>query len=114
MGECEKDERDEEKVVSDPSLEKVIGLKCEDPPDRRVEELEVRMVRLESKLEILSKAQLGEKSRYDESRFKPQDEELRGYERDKSVWGDLGNDGYDGATAREVWYGGELRLHDPP
>ncbi|XP_022035144.1 uncharacterized protein LOC110937011 [Helianthus annuus] len=56
VGECEKDERDEEKVVSDPSLEKVIGLKCEDPPDRRVEELEERMVHLESKIETLSKA----------------------------------------------------------
>ncbi|XP_021984757.1 uncharacterized protein LOC110880566 [Helianthus annuus] len=59
VGECEKDERDE-KVVSGPSLEKVIGLKCGDPPDRRVEELEERMVRLESKLEILSKAKCGD------------------------------------------------------
>ncbi|KAM0064734.1 putative aspartic peptidase domain superfamily [Helianthus debilis subsp. tardiflorus] len=56
VGECEKDERDEEKVVSGPSLEKVIGLKCGDPPDRRVEELEERMVLLESKIETLSKA----------------------------------------------------------
>ncbi|XP_021985639.1 uncharacterized protein LOC110881795 [Helianthus annuus] len=54
--ECEKDEKDEEKVMSDPSLEKVIGLKCGDPPDRRVEELEERIVRLESKIETLSKA----------------------------------------------------------
>ncbi|KAJ0940198.1 putative aspartic peptidase domain superfamily [Helianthus annuus] len=113
VGECEKDERDEEKVMSDPSLEKVIGLKCGDPPDRRVEELEARMVHLESKLEILSKAQFGERFRYDESRFKLPDEELRGYERDTGVWVDSGNK-YNGATARECVFGGELHLYDPP
>ena len=112
VGEFEKDERYEEKVMSDPSLEKVIGLKCGDPPDRRVEELEARMVHLESKLEILSKAQFGERFRYEESRFKPPDEELRGYERDKGVWVDSGNK-YNGATARDCVFGGELHLDDP-
>ncbi|XP_035832894.1 proline-rich extensin-like protein EPR1 [Helianthus annuus] len=91
VGECEKDERDEEKVMSDPSLEKVIGLKCGDPPDRRVEELEERIVRLESKIETLSKAQSGDGVRYEEYRFKPPGEELRGCKRDESVWVDSGN-----------------------
>ncbi|XP_021971612.1 uncharacterized protein LOC110866771 [Helianthus annuus] len=49
------------KVVSEPSLEKVIKPKCGDPPDRRVEELEERLMRLESKIEILSKAQCGDR-----------------------------------------------------
>ncbi|XP_022030555.1 uncharacterized protein LOC110931470 [Helianthus annuus] len=54
--ESEKNERGENKVVSEPSLKKVLKPKCGDPPDRRVEELEKRMSRLEFMLEKLSKA----------------------------------------------------------
>ncbi|KAJ0940332.1 putative aspartic peptidase domain superfamily [Helianthus annuus] len=50
VGECEKDERDKEEGVSDPSPEKVIEPKCGNPPDRKVEELEERLVRIGRKI----------------------------------------------------------------
>ncbi|XP_021975080.1 uncharacterized protein LOC110870188 [Helianthus annuus] len=114
VGESEKDERDEKEVVSVFSLEEAIGPKCGDPPDRRMEELEKRMACLESKLEALSKAQCGDGEIKNTSRFKPPDDELRGCERYEGVWRNAGCNRYDGATAREFWYGGELDLHDPP
>ncbi|XP_022031027.1 uncharacterized protein LOC110931967 [Helianthus annuus] len=91
VGKSGKDMRSEKEVVNGPSLEEAIGPKCGDPPDRRVKDLEKRV-----------------------KRFKPPDDELRGCERYGGVWGDSGNYRYDGAIARESWYGGELRLHDPP
>ncbi|XP_021995565.1 uncharacterized protein LOC110892722 [Helianthus annuus] len=58
--EGEKNEKGENEVVSEPSLEKVLKLKCGDPPDRRIEELGERMSRLEFEIEKLSKAQCGD------------------------------------------------------
>ncbi|XP_021995900.1 uncharacterized protein LOC110893088 [Helianthus annuus] len=85
-----------------------------DPPDRRVEDLEKIVQCLESKLEALSEAQCGDRFRFETFKFKPPDDELRGCERYEEVWRDSGNHRYDGATAREIWYTGEPRLHDPP
>ncbi|KAJ0520070.1 putative aspartic peptidase domain superfamily [Helianthus annuus] len=112
--ENEKVESDEKEVVTEPSLEKVLKPKCGDPPDRRVEELEERLMRLESRIETLSRAQCGDRFRYETSRFKPPDDELRDCERYEGVWRDASNDRFDSAAARSSWYGGELRLHDPP
>ncbi|XP_021974965.1 uncharacterized protein LOC110870074 [Helianthus annuus] len=109
--ESEKNERGENKVVSEPSLEKVLKPKCGDPPDRRVEELEERMSRLEFKIEKLSKAQCGDRYRDDRFRFTPFDDELKEFERFRRDTGDM-RDG--SATARKSWFGGELRLFDPP
>ncbi|KAF5768553.1 hypothetical protein HanXRQr2_Chr14g0637751 [Helianthus annuus] len=108
------DERSEKEVISGPSLEEAIGPKCGDPPDRRVDDLGKRVKCVESKIEALSKAQCGDRFRFEMYKFKPPDDELKGCERYAGIWIDSDNNRYDGATAREVWYGGELRLHDHP
>ncbi|KAJ0493881.1 putative retrotransposon gag domain-containing protein [Helianthus annuus] len=114
VGESKGCERIETERVSDPRLEPMLEPKCGDPPDRRVEDLEKIVQCLESKLEALSEAQCGDRFRFETFKFKPPDDELRGCERYEEVWRDSGNHRYDGATAREIWYTGEPRLHDPP
>ncbi|KAJ0743501.1 putative aspartic peptidase domain superfamily [Helianthus annuus] len=114
MKESKKIESDQKEVGCEPSVEKVLKPKCGDPPDRRVEELEERLMRLESRIETLSRAQCGDRFRYETSRFKPPDDELRDCERYEGVWRDAGNDRFNSAVARSSWYGGELRLYDPP
>ncbi|XP_035845710.1 uncharacterized protein LOC118492057 [Helianthus annuus] len=114
LKESGKVESAEKEVVTEPSVEKVLKPKCGDPPDRRVEELEERLMRLESRIETLSRAQCGDRFRYETSRFKPPDDELRDCERYGGVWRNAGNDRFDSAAARSSWYGGELRLYDPP
>ncbi|KAJ0692652.1 putative aspartic peptidase domain superfamily [Helianthus annuus] len=109
--ESEKNERGENKVVNEPSLEKVLKPKCGDPPDGRVEELEERMSMLESKIEKLSKAQCGGRYRDDMFRFTSFDDELNEVERSRRDTGDMGDGS---ATARKSGFGGELRLFDPP
>ncbi|KAJ0810425.1 putative aspartic peptidase domain superfamily [Helianthus annuus] len=104
----------EKEVVSGPSLEEAIGPKCGDPPDRRVDDLGKRVKCVESKREALSKVQCGDSFRVEMYKFKPPDDGLRGCDRYAGVRIDLDNNRYDGATVREIWYGGELRLHDPP
>ncbi|XP_022026901.1 uncharacterized protein LOC110927840 [Helianthus annuus] len=111
VDECEKNERGENKVVSEPSLEKVLKPKCGDPPDRRVEELEERVSTLEFKIEKLSKAQCGDRYRDDMFRFTPFDDELKEVERCRRDTGDTRDRS---AKARKSWFGGELRLFDPP
>ncbi|KAJ0438056.1 putative aspartic peptidase domain superfamily [Helianthus annuus] len=54
VGESEKEVRDEKGWTSDPRLERVIEPKCGDPSDRKVEELEKRILWLQSKIETLS------------------------------------------------------------
>ncbi|KAJ0948045.1 putative aspartic peptidase domain superfamily [Helianthus annuus] len=110
----EEDERSEKEVVSGPSLEEAIGPKCGDPPDRRVDDLGKRVKCLEFKIDALSKAQCGDKFRFEMYKFKPPDDGLRDCDRHAGVQIDSDNSRYDGATAREVWYGCELRLYDPP
>ncbi|MFS7905812.1 putative aspartic peptidase domain superfamily [Helianthus anomalus] len=113
LEESERVESTEKKVVCEPSLEKVLKPKCGDPPGRRVEELEERLHRLELKIETLSQAQCGDRFRYETSRFKLPDDELRNCVR-YGERRDAGNLRYDSAAARKSWYGGELRLYDPP
>ncbi|KAJ0858995.1 hypothetical protein HanRHA438_Chr13g0607431 [Helianthus annuus] len=114
VGESKGCERIKTEGVSDPRLEPMLEPKYGDPPDGRVEDLEKIVQCLESKLEALSEAQCGDRFRFETYKFEPPDDELRGCERYEEVWRDSGNHRYDGATAREIWYTGEPRLHDPP
>ncbi|KAJ0438459.1 putative retrotransposon gag domain, aspartic peptidase domain superfamily [Helianthus annuus] len=83
------------KVESGPNLENVLKPKCGDPPDRRLEWIEERLFRLES-------------------RFEPPSGESRvwgSYVEAKDITGAFNDSS---ATARTSRFGGELRLFDPP
>ncbi|KAJ0870421.1 putative retrotransposon gag domain, aspartic peptidase domain superfamily [Helianthus annuus] len=83
------------KVSSVPTVEKVLKPKCGDPPDRRLEWIEERLFRLES-------------------RFEPSSGESRvwgSYVEAKDITGAFNDSS---ATARKSGFGGELRLFDPP